>query len=244
MDIITLLITVAVLTLATLGHAIFGFGGGLIAIPVLSILIGVRDAVTLSLVQQMVTVILLGRAIRHVNWRITGPVLAGMLPGTLGGILLLSMLDETILRIALAIFILLYLVKSIAFPNASLPGLRNRIWGAVTGFVGGSLQGLIGTGGPPVVIYMNEIGVSREVFRAGMLLLLAASNLIRIGISIPAGLFTDRVLEICLYTLPFFVLALWIGDKVISRMDERYYTSAVYMILAGSLILLISNLIR
>ena len=70
---------------------------------------------------------------------------------------------------------------------------------------------------------------------------LAASNLIRIGISIPAGLFTDRVLEICLYTLPFFVLALWIGDKVISRMDERYYTSAVYMILAGSLILLISN---
>jgi len=243
METITLLIVVAVLTLATFGHAIFGFGGGLIAIPVLSILIGVRDAVTLSLVQQMVTVTLLSRTIRHVNWHITGAVLAGMLPGTLGGILLLSMLNESYLRIVLAIFIFLYLVKSIAFPNASLPGLRNRLWGAVTGFVGGALQGLIGTGGPPVVIYYNEIGVSREVFRAGMLMLLAASNTLRIGISIPAGLFTDEVIGICLYTLPFFVLALWFGDKLGRRVDERYYTFAVYVVLSASLILLISNTI-
>jgi hypothetical protein len=191
----------------------------------------------------MVTVILLSRSMRHVDWRLTSPILAGMLPGTVAGILLLSMLNETILRIALAIFILLYLIRSIVFPDLSLHGLRHRIWGAVTGFVGGSLQGLIGTGGPPIVIYMNEAAAGKEVFRAGMLLLLAASNIIRLGISIPAGLFTDTVIKVCIYSFPFFVLALWIGDKLMSRMDEQYYTIAVYVVLLVSLILLVLDVI-
>ncbi len=239
MDDLTLLITVAVLTVATLGHAIFGFGGGLIAIPILSVMLGVRDAVTLSLVQQMVTVILLSRSMRHVDWGITGPVLAGMLPGTVAGIALLSTLNESGLRLALSGFIFLYLVKSTGFPDATFKGIRNRGWGVLAGLLGGSFQGLIGTGGPPIVIYMSEATSSKAVFRAGLLLLLAVSNIIRLGISVPAGLFTDSIIEAILYSLPCFVVAMWVGKKLLSRIDERYYQIAVYIILGMSLVTLV-----
>ena len=244
MDEYILPITIAVLTLATLGHAIFGFGGGLIAIPILSILIGVREAVTLSLVQQMVTVILLSRTLRHVDWQITAPLLVGMLPGTIAGIAMLSSLNDTVLRVSLSVFIFLYLVKSIGFPNLVLAGIRHRGWGAFAGFLGGSFQGLIGTGGPPVVMYLNETASSKNVFRAGLLLLLAVSNIVRLGISVPAGLFTDSVIEASLYTMPFFLIAMWIGDKLMSRIDEKHYTNAVYVVLTISLILLLAEVVR
>lgn len=42
-----------IIALAFFGESIFGFGGGLIAIPLLSLLIGVKDAVTLVLIFQL-----------------------------------------------------------------------------------------------------------------------------------------------------------------------------------------------
>jgi len=51
MDPVNILIPVIV-ACAFFGEAIFGFGGGLISVPLISLLIGVKDAATLVLVFQ------------------------------------------------------------------------------------------------------------------------------------------------------------------------------------------------
>ena len=56
-----LVLSLLILTLAIFGQCLFGFGSGLIAIPTLGLLISLKDAVTLSLIVQMVSVIFLIR---------------------------------------------------------------------------------------------------------------------------------------------------------------------------------------
>ncbi|HCQ00947.1 MAG TPA: hypothetical protein DIT99_09730, partial [Candidatus Latescibacteria bacterium] len=81
---------------------------GLIAIPTLGLLIGLKDAVTLSLIVQMVSVIFLIRIYDHIDWKLVLPVIWGLIPGTLLGVYLLTILDEAWIRWALTVFIIGY----------------------------------------------------------------------------------------------------------------------------------------
>lgn len=238
---VLLILTIFILALAAFGHAVFGFGGGLIAIPLLSLLMGVRDAVTLSLILQLITCVLLLRIYRHIAWRIVGPMLIGLLPGTIMGTYLLSTMSESALRIALAVFILLYLIRAQFFSGVTMHWIRHHFWGVFAGAAGGSIQGFIGTGGPPLVVYLRETVPEKVGFRASLLLIVLISNITRIALSLRTGLFTDSILLTSLYALPLFILALWGGDKLSVRLDERYYFHAVHVMLLGSVVALLIN---
>ncbi|MCB0336701.1 MAG: hypothetical protein KDD62_10365, partial [Bdellovibrionales bacterium] len=53
---------------AFLGQAIFGFGGGLLAIPLLSIMVPVREAVTIVLCFQLLAGVLVFEAAEQLSW--------------------------------------------------------------------------------------------------------------------------------------------------------------------------------
>jgi len=65
----TVWLIVGIITLAFLGEAMFGFGGGLIAVPLLSLLLGVKEAVTLVLIFQVLMGFLLIRCYRDIAWK-------------------------------------------------------------------------------------------------------------------------------------------------------------------------------
>ena len=65
------------------------------------------------------------------------------------------------------------------------------------------------------------------------------SNTIRFLVSVPTGLFTESVVETSLYAIPFFILALWSGEQLSRRINDRYYSYAVNIILIGSVIALL-----
>jgi uncharacterized membrane protein YfcA len=100
-----------IISVAFFGESIFGFGGGLIAIPPLSILLGVREAVTLVLVFQLLTGLLIYHSYVHINWKAAKPMSLTVIAGTIAGTLLLAYASVTILQLTLATFIILFLVK-------------------------------------------------------------------------------------------------------------------------------------
>lgn len=231
----------ATLFLALLGQSVFGFGSGLVAIPLLSLILGVRDAVTLALIFQLLTGLLVLKTYRSLQWRIVAPMLAGLVPGTVAGTYLLASLNESTLRVALAVFILVYLVKEVFFADAVLHGLKHRVWGFVAGALGGTIQGFIGTGGPPLVIYLREAVEGRTAFRAALFLIIMVSNLLRLGISVPAGLFTAYILEAAVVAAPFCLLGLWLGDRLSHRINDRYYGYAVQGLLFCAAVVLLAD---
>lgn len=223
----------------TLGHVVFGFGGGLISIPPLSLIVGVQRGVTLSLVLQLVTGVLIWQLRHDLRWRVLRPMIGGLVIGTPLGIYFLCQANETFLRLFLASVILVYLVKSTFFDQASFPGLKRAGGGFGMGLAAGLLQGLIGSGGPPMVIYLRETIRGKAAMRAGLLFLLFISNGLRLPLSISAGLFDPMVLEISLAAIPCFALALFLGHRWHDKMSEKHYQLAIRLVLIVSAILLI-----
>ena len=232
-------LALVVVSVATLGQTVFGFGGGLISIPPLSLIVGVQNGVTLALILQLVSGLLLWPIRHELTWASVKIVAGGLVVGTASGLYLLSQANEASLRLLLAIFIIYYLVKYQFFDDVPLPWLKKPAGGLVMGLVAGVLQGLIGSGGPPVVIYLREIGRDKSALRAQLLLLLFLSNCLRLPLSIAAGLFNVVVLRICIAAIPCFVAAMYVGHKLHARMSEKHYHLAIRIVLVASAVSLI-----
>jgi uncharacterized membrane protein YfcA len=238
MDFVDILIAVIIM-IAFFGEAIFGFGGGVISVPLISLLIGVKDAATLVLVFQFCMGVLLLKSYEHIDWKTAKPLTVGAIAGTIVGTLLLSAFNAVFLELFLAGAILLFLAKSLWFSGFSRHEKDNTIIGIGAGSLGGLLQGLIGTGGPVFTMYLSVTTPKKLELRSTLIFMFFITSLVRLSISGPEHLFTSRVLHLILLTMPLFLIAIYLGHHVHKKVSDVYYKRAIKVILAGSAIILL-----
>jgi len=227
----TLWLIVGIITLAFLGEAMFGFAGGLIAVPLVSLLLGVKEAVILVLIFQVLMGLLLIRCYRDIAWKAVRQLGLGLVVGSVVGTVSLVMVEESILRLILAAFIFLYLAKTFFFNDLSFKKGSGGVLGGVAGALGGLFHGMIGTGGPPFVMFLSELKLEKIAFRATLILLLFACNVLRVIAYGSMGLFTGPILEASLPALPFFAVALVAGHRIHHLISEKVYRYSVYTLL-------------
>ena len=236
----TLLFVGVIVVGAFLGEAMFGFGGGLVAIPLVSLLFGVRDAVTFVLLFQVSMGLLLVQNYREIAWRPVKLVSVGLLVGVVLGTVSLVMVPEAVLRLILAVFIILFLIREWFFKKRSLAHWHPGLLGTGAGTLGGWLHGIIGTGGPPFVMFLSELNVEKVSFRATLILLLFVCNVVRVAACWSMDLFTAPILMMSLPVFPLFGLALFGGQRLHHLISEKVYRYSIYTLLfiaAVSLIL-------
>lgn len=225
------ILVIAIIFIAFGGEAVFGFGGGLIAIPLLSLLLGVRDAVTLALVFQVAMGLLILGNYRQINWKIANPISISLILGTIVGTLYLAAANTSFLQLFLASAIVLFLIKTIFFKDFKIRNTKNPVMTSINGLTSGLFQGLIGIGGPILTMYLSVAIPKKAQFRATIIYLLFLICVVRLVISIPQGLFTGRIIELSLYAAPFFLAAIALGQIFHTKIKEKYYWSAIYVIL-------------
>lgn len=235
----TFFLCLMVLGLASLGQSMMGFGGGLIAIPLLSLLVGVKDAVMLGLVMQCMTGFLALRDLDSLPWQQIRPLLLGILPAALVGTFLLQWVSASWLRMGLAVFVLLFLLKSVCWPKIKLVPSAHWGWGVFAGGVSGLIQGSIGTGGPPLVIYLSETAPTAAAMRLSMLVVLTVVNLMRLAVAIPSGMFHQELRGMALWSIPCILLTMLIGQKLHHLISEAIYRHIVHLILLGAVVSLL-----
>ncbi len=228
-----------IIAIAFFGESIFGFGGGLIAIPLLSLLIGVKDAVTLVLIFQLLMGLLIWKSYKQIDWKSARPMTISIIIGTVIGTLLLSQANFVSLKLFLATSILIFLVKMIWFNGFTLGNKSNTTAATVAGVGGGLFQGLIGTGGPVLTMYLSVAIKQKLSLRATLIYLFFATSIVRLGISFPNHLFTDRILHLALVALPLFMMAIFLGQRMHQKISEEYYRLGIYIVMGGSAILLL-----
>lgn len=226
----TVWLIVGIIMLAFLGEAMFGFGGGLIAVPLVSLLLGVKEAVTLVLIFQVLMGFLLIRCYRDVSWKAVKLMSLGLIIGSVIGTVSLVMVKESVLRLILAAFIFLFLAKTFFFDDLTFKK-AGGVLGSIAGALGGLFHGMIGTGGPPFVMYLSEIKMEKTAFRATMIVLLFSCNVLRVGAYGSMGLFTESILMTSLPALPFFGVALVVGHRIHHLISEKVYRYSVYTLL-------------
>jgi uncharacterized membrane protein YfcA len=217
----------------------FGFGNALLAMPLLSLLIGVREAAPLvALVGTLVSLAMLLRGWREVQWKdLSGLLLASLLGMPLGLLLLTAMPEELVKSILGLILIGFGLYQLL---GVSLPRLDAEWLVLPFGFLAGVLGSAYNTNGPPLIIYGVFRGWDRDQFRASLQGFFLISNLLIITGHGLSGLWTPRILTVFLFSLLPVLGAVYLGERVAARFSQETFKRIIYylLVLLGLLLIL------
>lgn len=217
-----------------------GFGGALLLLPFLTAVVGVKEAVPLLTVAQLVgNLSRAGFGFRQIRWRPVGLFLLGALPASVLGALSFVRLDRAIATrgIGLLIFVIviLRLVGRLDF-NPSNHILV--IGGAITGF----LSGVAGSAGPLGAAVFLSLGLPPVAYvasEASTALAMHAAKIVVYGSSMSLA-WDFWLLGAALGAA--MVLGTWTAKRVIERIPrqafERYVSVlllvvSVYMVIHG-----------
>lgn len=235
----TFVIAAIVVFIAIFVRTLTGFGAALVLVPLLSLIWELRQVVLVAAIVQVATgfPVALG-ARRAADRRALLLLLAGSLCGLVLGAFLLAVLPLEWLRRGLGGLTLLFGISRftpIAAHVVTAPSRRLRLLGLPIGFGSGILTGMIGTGGPPVVAYLQFRLATTAARRATLLIYFMVLDIVRLPTYLRSGLGTTTLIWTALALIPFALLGSAVGSYAHGRVSERIVsgTIAILLVLTG-----------
>ncbi len=239
-----MLFSAAVIVVAFAVRGGAGFGGGAVAVPLLSLVFPVQLTVPVVTVLNMLSSI--GHGIvdwRKIAWQQIWRILPGSLLGVFIGIYLLSLIDPLPLAKALGAFVVLYAIYVLVFANRT-PVIPQR-WLLVAAGVISMTAGIIGSlfggaAGPVYVIYLNTVRLGKDAFRVTITTIMLFQGLTRIAGYAALGLYDTKVLTLLALAVPVMVLGSWLGARVVRRLNQELFNRAIAgaLLVSGAALLL------
>ena len=216
---------------AGLIQGLSGFGSGLLAVPLLSLLLPVETVVPLlALLGFSLSVYNLWHLRRAVQLRPVWPLLGGYLLGTPLGLLLLKGLPQPLWMTALGAFLVLYSLFSLGGYRTDFPWLREQRLGL--GIASGLLGTAFSTNGPPIILHVaahGEWDADRQ--KAILSVFFSLSGGITLLAHGSLGLITEEVLHWFLWMLPLLMLGAQTGVFLYRRMGQDDYRKLTFFLI-------------
>lgn len=232
-----------VILLCNIMHGITGFAGTILAMPFGIMLVGYDVAKPVLNVLAIISgvYIFVGRY-KNVNWRELAKIVAVMALGIFGGIYIRGLFvgRESILYKILGIFVIALALQGLwkslrpapsAGPRAVGQGRAAALLADLILVAAGIVHGIFVAGGPLLTSYMTKRDMDKETFRATISTCWVFLNSLILVSDIRAGLWTPYLLKIQLLSIPFLLLAMWIGSKLVARMSQDLFMKITYALL-------------
>ncbi len=226
-EILLLSLVVGIIFVSTMVRSTFGFGNALVAMPLLVLVIGVKEATPLiALVGLIVSLIMLFREWREFIWKDTLVLLISSLAGLPLGLLMLTAFPENIVRTILGVILIGFGLYNLL--GIQLPVLENPALAVPFGFLAGILGGAYNANGPPVVIYGMMRGWKKEAFRASLQGFFFVSSLMIVAGHVISGLWSGQILKEFLFSLPGVILAIFLGEMIAKKITQENFNRVIY----------------
>lgn len=222
-----------ILGAAYLVRGIAGFGSGLVAIPLLTLLFPIKQVVPLVVLLDYLASASQGLTNYHsIRWREILPIVPFSILGVLAALFMLSRTDAVLLTQVLGLFV-------IGYAGYTLVGFHfrrqvSRLWGAPAGILGGLIGTLFGTGGPFYVMYFKSRGLDKDAFRATFATTFLIDGAGRLTGFAGAGAYTDAYPAILALAVPIMISALYAGSRIHSNLSPAAFQKGISLLLIGS----------
>ena len=235
LDVTTIVIILAALSLGGLVKGVTGTGLPMVAVPVMAAFVGIQHAVAVMTIPIIVTNFWLVWIHRGQSGVVrNAPVLfvsgvAGVLLGTWG----LVSLDERLLSLVLAVLVAAYIVLALARPSFQLAaGVDRRIAPGV-GLLSGALQGATGISGPLVVTYVHARRLNKEAHIFLVTAFYALFSVVQGPALFSVGILTpERLVESGLALVPTLGFML-LGNRLARTISRAAFDRVVIAVLAA-----------
>ena len=224
-------------------EGITGFGGTVLALPFLSMLLPVKTAVNIvPLLSVCWGLVVIAQSWRLIRRRELITILVFAAIGIPLGIWGLNVLPEAALKIVLGAFVIFAALKGFytmrrPAPDESVP--ESKLKKALTGFVlllGGVFQGAFACGGPLFVIYVSRKIKDKSAFRVTLSCVWVICNtFIFIRNLMVGGVYPEGFWSLWLCIVPFFLAGALMGNALHKRVDIKVFTllTNIVLLLAG-----------
>lgn len=229
-----IVISVALIVFASLLlQSTIGFGSALVAMPLLSGLLGVHTATAivgiLSVVSSLIITIV---DRRHIDLRQSWRLMLASFVGIPVGLFLLQTVPEGIILKALGAVLIGYGVFSLLSARMRLNDARDYGWLAwPMGFAAGVLGGAYNTNGPPLVVFGVLNRWPPQQFRATLQSVFFTSGIVIALGQWAAGLWTPQALTLAALAAPLLPIAILLGRWLNARIPQALFTQLTYVLL-------------
>lgn len=220
------------LFLAYFVRGMAGFGSGLIAVPLLSLVSPVTAVVPLVVSLDYVGSASQGiKNVDQIAWKEQLALVPFMLVGVGLGLYVLRAVPTEVLAHALGAFVIVYALYQL-LPFPALRG--SRLFAVACGLLGGLLGTLFGSGGPFYVIYLQLRRLERTAFRATFAVNFLIDGGVRLAAFVLLGLFRWDTLVSTAGALPIVAAGLFLGGHVQTRFSQRTFVWLISSLLVAS----------
>lgn len=234
-----------VMAFATYFQTVTGFGLSIIVIGITSAF----DLVPLQLAASVVSLVSLlncalalpPRKLRDVDWPAARAVLAGAIPASIGGVMLLGYLSREWAQGLQLLLGLVIIASGILFALRPTPLLQRSSAGrfGMSGMVAGVCGGLFGMPGPPVIFLLYRQPLALSTVRNLLLVVFLFISLTRmVYLGLNEGFDRSSYL-IAFLSLPLIAVMTWIGHRFpppLSPATMRRFTFGVLVLIGVSLV--------
>lgn len=215
---------------ASVLSAVTGFGGAAILLPVLVAVFGVRDAVPILTVAQ-----LLGNASRawfnrrEVVWPVVGWFALGSVPaGVVGGILFAAAPMPLLTRLIGGFLLLVVLYRHVRKPGDRR---MRRWWFAPVGAVGNFLSALVGSVGPLVAPFFLGFGLVKGAYIGTEAVTALVMHVTKLGVYGGTAVLTGQQVAVGLMIGTVLVAGSYLGKRLVDKVSERVFAGLIEVVL-------------
>jgi uncharacterized protein len=231
---VTTLWILGIVFIATLIRSTFGFGEGLVAVPLLAFLVPLNVAAPLAvLVSITIAAIVVLQDWQHIHLRSTGWLVLSTLFGIPLGVLLLTSSHQHVVKGILGAIIMAFSLYALVGRAPIELKDDHQGWLLACGFLAGIMGGAYGMNGPPLAVYGTMRRWSARQFRATLQGYFLPASIIGMCGYWLAGLWTRSVTHYYLLSLPVTVAGIFLGRVINQRLHPSGFLKYIYIGLAG-----------
>lgn len=232
-----------VVAFSFLVKSVVGFGGPLLAVPILAPFLGVEDSVVLVSLGNVVANLMLlwsnrtgAATTKSMLIRVVGSGVVGVALGSY----LLTTLDDRLLSVALAVSVLVYIALAIFKPEFHISRKKGLQIAVPVGVFGGFIHGATGNSGTVFGTYLHALALPRSEYLFAITVPFLAFGSVQIATLASLGSFDGLLTQSMVAILPVVVVTP-LGSKIGSRLANETFSRLILALLAFSGIALIAS---
>lgn len=235
----TLFIIGAIFFFSSLVQGFTGFGSALVAIPLLCLVVDIKFAIPLTVLNSLVITSFLAVKMKtHLNKTMLLPLCLATLPGIVAGVTLLKQINSNSIALLMGILLLAYSLYSL-FGKPRKKNLHHG-WAYLAGFLSGAIGAAFSAGGPPVIIYTTLTGWSKDHIKATLTGFFLFNSLMVALAHAATGLTNQAVVQAFLLSSPFTFAGTITGSYFYGYLARETYVKFIYVFLIILAIMLIT----